>query len=201
MKLKTSLSAKYFLLSLFVAYTFINISFAQATKPESKPRIWINPAIKKMQAQIDSLNTVISEYKSSYEKSSLQNKVKDSFMEEMNQKMLVLQNQNNDLQRKLSNYKGENLKLDQSNRILIIFNSIVGVLLLSTLIWFLRNIGKKKSAEKNKSDTTSVIAAEVKPPLPQKNEHQYFESKLEQLEKLGKLKEFARQKQQILGNT
>lgn len=175
-------------------------------KPKSVPSV----SIKKSNLEIDSLQTVIDQYKTDYTAALRLTKSKDSLLTEMDQKILQLQNSNNDYARKLSSYKGENLKLDQSNRILIIFNSIVGVLLLSTLVWFLRNIAKKKPAN-NTPVTPSyemTSTAEQATLAAAKTNHQYFENKLEQLEKLGKLKErgiltdeeFNKQKQQVLGS-
>jgi hypothetical protein len=105
------------------------------------------------------------------------------------------------LTEELNTYRSHNLKLDQSNRILIIFNSIVGFLLLVTLVWFVRNLGKKKS---KKPSAVSDSGAQVTiTPSGIRN----VESKLEQLERLSKLREkgilteeeFNLQKQQVLG--
>lgn len=106
-----------------------------------------------------------------------------------------------ELTKELETYRGHNLKLDQSNRILIIFNSIVGFLLLVTLVWFVRNLGKKKS--KNNPSGISQGGNNTASPSGIRN----VESKLEQLERLSKLREkgilteeeFNSQKQQVLG--
>jgi hypothetical protein len=194
---------------IFLLYFFslADFSFAQE-KPKPKPKP--NTALIKAQAEIDSLNNEIANTKAAYEGVTLGNKRKDSIINELDVKIQKMQNINNDLEGKLSTYKGDNLKLDQSNRILIIFNAIVGVLLLTTLIWFLRNIGRKKTPDKNKSipdiDISDNSNKKIQP--SSKNDHQFFDMRLEQLEKLGELKnkgvlneeEFNRQKQQILGN-
>lgn len=157
---------------------------------------------------IDSLYNVILEYRAGWQKAQGIIHSRDSSISEMRQKMEQMQAKIGVLETKNSDFKGRNLKLDQSNRILIIFNSVVGLLLLITLVWFLRNIGKKKSADKHKaiSPFESTSTTEISSVTPAQTNHRYFENKLEQLERLGKLKEkgilneeeFNNQKQQIL---
>ncbi|HKR05228.1 MAG TPA: SHOCT domain-containing protein [Bacteroidia bacterium] len=195
--------------TLFFLYVFNfgNFTYAQVKNPVVKTSL---VSLTKAEAEIDSLNNVIVQIKEGYEKALKINQGKDSLIDELDGKILKTQQVNNDLERKLAGYKGDNLKLDQSNRILIIFNAIVGVLLLTTLIWFLRNIGRKKSPGTSKPApfNESSSSSNLKTPTSSKNDHQYFDLKLEQLEKLGALKEkgvlneeeFNRQKQQILGN-
>ncbi|MEO5569994.1 MAG: SHOCT domain-containing protein [Bacteroidia bacterium] len=187
-----------------------NPSLAQIKDAPVKPKTTL-AALTKAQSDIDSLNNVLARARESYENEIRINKRKDSLIEEMDAKVLKMQNINNDLEKKLTSYKGDNLKLDQSNRILIIFNAIVGILLLTTLVWFLRNIGKKKSPDKNKTAPGNEISitSNNKFQTVSKNDNQFFDAKLEQLEKLGVLREkgilnddeFNRQKQQILGNS
>src|SRR4030095_12146048 len=50
------------------------------------------------------------------------------------------------LESNVNSFKGENLKLNQSNRILIVFNSLVAVLLIISLIFFLRKIRRPRSS-------------------------------------------------------
>lgn len=158
---------------------------------------------------IDSLYNLTIEYRISWEKAQATIHNRDSTMAQMQQLMQKIQSSLNEAQSKNSDFKNRNLKLDQSNRILIIFNSIVGVLLLATLVWFLRNIGKKKMTVKPKPDlvfdaTTSTNTISASP----KSNNIHFENKLEQLERLGKLREkgilndeeFNRQKQEILSS-
>lgn len=187
----------------------IHSSYSQVKSPDIKPKT-TPTSLTKAQLEIDSLNNVIINFKEAYERALKINKGKDSLLDELDVKIEKTRHLNNDLERKLTGYKGDNLKLDQSNRILIIFNAIVGVLLLTTLIWFLRNIGRKKSPAKINPAASGEPSAvsNIKSQSPSKNDHQYFDMKLEQLEKLGALKEkgvlneeeFSRQKQQILGN-
>jgi hypothetical protein len=109
-----------------------------------------------------------------------------------------------ELEKRIEGYRGENLKLDQSNRILIIFNSVVGLLLLVTLVWFLRNIGKKKGRKPAGDPVRANGSTGETGPAG----FLLLEQKLVQLERLSKLKdqgaltedEFQRHKQQVLGN-
>ncbi|MFI5218402.1 MAG: SHOCT domain-containing protein [Bacteroidia bacterium] len=156
---------------------------------------------------IDSLSNDIITYRADWEKAQSIIQSRDSALAETKLQMLKMQAAVNDLQANNSEVINRNRKLDQSNRILIIFNSVVGILLLTTLIWFLRNIGRKKSPKPKpvipfESTSTTVL----NPPPPSQNNHLHFENKLQQLERLGKLKEkgilndeeFNFQKQQIL---
>ena len=105
------------------------------------------------------------------------------------------------LEANISSFKGENLKLNQSNRILIVFNSLVAVLLLVTLFYFLRRMGKRKPS--GSSATAQELAAGGSGPIVFTS----FEDKLQHLERLGMLKEkgllseeeFLIEKQRVLG--
>jgi septal ring factor EnvC (AmiA/AmiB activator) len=197
---------------VLVSLVLIGIPFHFVNAQQPKTNTNAKPAaagknIKKMEAEIDSLNGVITEYKTAYANAVAHYKQSDSIINSLDEKLSKLEHSNNDLQKKLSNFKGENLKLDQSNRILIIFNSIVGILLFSSLIWFLRNMGKKKAASQTSIHSSNGLASANESPVAVANP-QYFDSKLEQLEKLGKLRErgilneeeFNRQKQQVLNS-
>lgn len=105
------------------------------------------------------------------------------------------------LEGNVNSFKGENMKLNQSNRILIVFNSLVAVLLIISLVFFLKKLGSKKPSEGNvKSDSTDPLK-------PTGGSFVTLEEKLQQLERLGKLREkgllseseFLAEKQQILG--
>ena len=177
----------------------------QAASKSAKPPT----AAAKAEAEIDSLNTVISSMNVSYQEAIRLNREKSATIDELGEKIIKSHNTNIELEKKLADFKGDNLKLDQSNRILIIFNALVGLLLLVTLVWFLRNIGRKKAPGKNKITAPGdSAAAEVTVQPVLSRDQQYFDYRLEQLEKLGQLKqngvlndeEFNRQKQQILGS-
>ena len=119
---------------------------------------------------------------------------------DLRNQMIQLDDYRKKLEGNISSFKGENLKLNQSNRILIVFNSLVAILLITSLIFFLRKIGRKK----NPSAETSNLG-----PLKKVEPARFtnFEDKLQQLERLGKLKEksllseeeFIVEKQRILG--
>ncbi len=105
------------------------------------------------------------------------------------------------LEETINSFKGENLKLNQSNRILIVFNSMVAVLLVVSLVFFLKKIGRKNKNEKSSQPDNEIsYKASAGTMLS-------LEEKLQQLERLGKLKEkgllseseFVNEKQQILG--
>jgi hypothetical protein len=201
---------KISIVSVFIICFFcFNDSFCQAKQAPSKSQK-ATVTISKAEAEIDSLNKVIDSMNASYRDAVKRNQEKKILIDDLGEKIIKAHNLNIELEKKLSDFKGDNLKLDQSNRILIIFNALVGLLLLITLVWFLRNIGRKKAKDKNKAiaaaDTPAPSGIAIQPGLSR--DQQYFDYRLEQLEKLGQLKqngiltdeEFNRQKQQILGN-
>jgi hypothetical protein len=98
-------------------------------------------------------------------------------------KVLKLETYRQKLEGNVSSFKGENLKLNQSNRILIVFNSLVAILLLVTLVFFLRRMGQKKTVTSDSQMVT--VLDKVEGPVRFVN----FEDKLQQLERLAKLRE------------
>jgi hypothetical protein len=148
---------------------------------------------------IDSLDQVILEKNAKLHRSDslleLEKSNSATLREELNKK----ENIRKTLESDVTEYQGENLKLNQSNRILIVFNSFVAVLLIVTLVFYLRKMNRKPDQDLQiagkiiSNSSTSV--------------HASFEDKLQQLERLGKLREkgflsdeeFITEKNQILG--
>jgi flagellar biosynthesis/type III secretory pathway M-ring protein FliF/YscJ len=152
------------------------------------------------------LKNTIAAYDSMYRSLLLQAEKKDSVINRSNQKMTVWHAAINDLQVRVSNYETLNLQTQKNNRILILFNSVVCLLLFLMLIRYLLNLRKKKSGSFQKKDQQAAAAGISNPDaLPQQNKIAY---KLDQLERLGKLRnlgvltegEFILQKQIILEN-
>ncbi|GEM_PF-2002989 len=159
---------------------------------------------------IDSLQTYAAQLDSAYGFSVMEHRAKDSIITSLQAQMQSLQSRINDSEIKMAGYKGENLKLDQSNRILIIFNSVVGVLLLLTLVWYLRNMGKKKSVRKAPAENAIPVDTSAQQTTGNATPNfGFLDHKLDQLERLNKLKnsgaiteeEFNRHKQDVLGRT
>ena len=119
---------------------------------------------------------------------------------ELRDQVIKLDDYRKNLESNATYIKNENLKLNQSNRILIVFNSFVAVLLLVTLIFFLRRM-RKKPAGLLPTSPEGIIAGNKS-----QNISVSFEDKLQQLERLGQLREkgllseeeFLAQKQSIL---
>lgn len=157
--------------------------------------------LKKAQSEIDSLALVILSQQTQITALNKKIESRDATIAGLDTLVNKQKAEIAELTKELETYRGHNLKLDQSNRILIIFNSIVGFLLLVTLVWFVRNLGKKKS--KNNSSGVAQGVNNAASPSGIRN----VESKLEQLERLSKLREkgilteeeFNFQKQQVLG--
>jgi len=101
---------------------------------------------------------------------------------ELREKMIQLDDYRKKLEGNVDSFKGENLKLNQSNRILIVFNSLVAVLLIISLVFFLRKIGRKRN------EPVAVATPSGGKPNDQVK-FTNFEDKLAQLERLGKLRE------------
>lgn len=157
--------------------------------------------LKKAEAEIDSLALVTLNQQNQITALNKKIESKEATITGLDTLTVKQKAEINELNKELEIYRGHNLKLDQSNRILIIFNSIVGFLLLVTLVWFVRNLGKKKS-KNSTADLQSGNNPESSP-----SGIRNVESKLEQLERLSKLREkgilteeeFNFQKQQVLG--
>lgn len=159
--------------------------------------------VSKKQAEkmyIDSLQTVI--IMQTAERDSLDNLLEQerAVTADLREQVIKIDDYRKKLEGNVDSFKGENLKLNQSNRILIVFNSLVAVLLIISLVFFLRKIGRKKN------ETVLPTAPVVK---KQNDQVKFlnFEDKLAQLERLGKLREkellsedeFVVEKQKILG--
>jgi hypothetical protein len=125
---------------------------------------------------------------------------------ELRDQLMQLETSRKNLEATKTDVEDENLKLNQSNRILIIFNSVVAVLLVITLVFVIKRAGRKNpqtpvvSTLPDKSDNPSTASGPS-------SKLASFEDKLAQLEKLGGLKEkgiltdeeFQSEKQRILG--
>lgn len=156
---------------------------------------------------IDSLNDVVETMNASLDLRNQQLRSRDSLISALDRQLSDANKKISQLESNVASVKGQNLKLDQSNRILIIFNSVVGILLLATLIWFIRNLGRKKPVRPNASSGVSLSDVQV-------NRNgisavQQVGQKLEHLERLSKLREkgllsdeeFNQQKKKLLGDT
>lgn len=140
---------------------------------------------------IDSLNVAVSRLED--EKSSMQ-EASDKLIARINElemEVEQLRSDKGELSQQLDGFYSDNLHLNQSNRILIAFNFLVGILLLVSLIFFLRRLGRNKQAGAGSSSEEAQIPQNTVNPVRQgaANVHVSFEDKLQQLERLGSLKE------------
>jgi hypothetical protein len=153
---------------------------------------------------IDSLKNVIYNLDSLNQVQLAVSKIKDSIINQVNQKIQKLIPATNDLQLKISKYEELNRQTEKYNFNLIAFNSAVSVLLLIMFIRYVRKLRKERQnipAKQNVPALDENTQANVE--LVQGN----IETNLNRLEKLGRLKnsgilseeEFSFQKQQILG--
>lgn len=148
---------------------------------------------------IDSLDHVIAEQKATISGLESSLKKEQNTVADLQSQLTALEDKSKKLETNVNTFQGENLKLSQSNRILIVFNSFVAVLLIVTLVFYLRKMNRKpvivqnQSPKQNGSGVSSV--------------HASFEDKLQQLERLGKLREkgflsddeFLAEKNRVLG--
>lgn len=115
--------------------------------------------------------------------------------EERETELLKVNEENKKLSERLEESQGDNLQSSHTNSILFIFNVGVGIFLLIALIWMFM---RKGSEESSKPLATARKGT---------NGEEYFDSKLERIQKLGSLRdkglltdeEFNLQKKQILG--
>lgn len=187
---------RYILACLFLV--ILHVSAAAQAKKETAAK----PAVAKLSDKevIDSLQQVIeSQYVRIDTLDSLL-EAEAQTSEELRDQVIRIDDYRKKLESNINSFKGENLKLNQSNRILIVFNSLVAVLLIISLIFFIRKIGRKRTMTNN---TTNNIPGKAGDKVKFSN----FDDKLQQLERLGKLREkallseeeFLIEKQRILG--
>ncbi len=168
----------------------------QPPKPAAKPA----PAKQSDKSIIDSLQALI-------ENQYVRIDLLDSLLETEKQTTDDLRNQvirideyRKKLESNINSFKGENLKLNQSNRILIVFNALVALLLIFSLVFFVRRIGRKQTGNLANGNNIPDKGSE-------KLKFTSVDDKLHQLERLGKLREkallseeeFLAEKQRILG--
>ena len=139
----------------------------------------------------DSLNVAVSRLED--EKMSMQ-EASDKLITRINElemEVEQLRSDKSELSQQLDGFYSDNLHLNQSNRILIAFNFLVGVLLLVSLIFFLRRIGRSKQSAAGTSSVEAQVPESTADPVRKAaaNVHVSFEDKLQQLERLGSLKE------------
>lgn len=146
--------------------------------------------------QTDSLSTVES-FKSEYDKLKNETSARQSLLAEADTKIEKQAADINKLLKAIDSYKTIIKETEQQNLILIIFNGGVGIFLVITLIWLLWKPSRKKIKPANGTKAPS------KPKTFLAGTHNPY---LEQLERLGKLKEqgvltdeeFSSQKQFII---
>jgi hypothetical protein len=176
---------------------------------QSKPATLHSKKVEKSSSQILSFDKIkIDSLEAELQALKFQYNITDSLYEaerfttaDLRDQMIKLDDYRKKLEGNIGSYKGENLKLNQSNRILIVFNSLVAVLLVISLVFFLKKMGSgKRSAASNSIPDGSVASSS-------KASNLSLEEKLQQLERLGKLREkgllseneFLAEKQNILG--
>jgi hypothetical protein len=174
----------------------LTANHASAQRPGTAARFY------EMAQEIDSLQSTVAELNRKLYHSDSLYKAEKFTSAELKDQMLKMEQEQQSLVASKTDVEDENLKLNQSNRILIIFNSVVAVLLVVTLIFVLKRAGRKSPAAFSSLPTKPVSTS-----INQSNKLASFEDKLAQLEKLGGLKEkgilsdeeFQDEKQRILG--
>jgi hypothetical protein len=192
---------KYLFFIWIFHFMMMPVAFAQKPKAAATKDIGVKASVRQTADKlvIDSLEQVIDGKNSSLDSLDALFEAEKLVTADLREQLIKLDDYRKKLETNVSSFKGENLKLNQSNRILIVFNSLVAVLLIISLVFFLRKIGRQKNAP---SPSGSVAA---KPGEQMK--FTSFEDKLMQLERLGKLREkellsedeFMVEKQKILG--
>ena len=170
---------------------------AQANKTDAaKPA----PAKQSDKSVIDSLQQVIEGHYIRIDTLDSLLEAEMQTSEDLREQVIRIDDYRKKLEDNINTFKSENLKLNQSNRILIVFNSLVAVLLIISLVFFIRKIGRKKS-------TVNALTNNIPGKGTDKLKFTNFDDKLQQLERLGKLREkallseeeFLIEKQRILG--
>jgi hypothetical protein len=157
-----------------------------------------------MAVEIDSLQNAAADLTQKAHRADSLYKAEKFVSAELRDQVLKMEQQQKSLEASKTDVEDENLKLNQSNRILIIFNSVVAVLLVITLVFVLKRAGRKMAPPVGNTASKPAFSSNSN---PDPNKLASFEDKLAQLEKLGGLKEkgilsddeFQQEKQRILG--
>jgi hypothetical protein len=175
-------------MALLITHVMISTTTAQRSSTKTFRELVDEQAIV-----IDSLNVAIGQLED--EKNAMQ-EASDKLVVRINElemEVEQLKTDKGDLSQQLDGFYSDNLHLNQSNRILIAFNFLVGILLLISLVFFLRRLGKgkqqatddiEKVAKVNDTGASKTVERNIAG-----NVHVSFEDKLQQLERLGSLKE------------
>ncbi|MDQ3051151.1 MAG: hypothetical protein M3Q95_09730 [Bacteroidota bacterium] len=185
-------------LVFFTCFFLVNGVFAQNTVTKNPSRTTLSRQAAEL--EIDSLQQVISMYVGKLDSLDAVLETERVAAADLREQIIKLDDYRKKLEGNVDSFKGENLKLNQSNRILIVFNSLVAVLLIISLVFFLRKIGRKKA-------TIEPVSTPLNGRKTEQIKFTSFEDKLAQLERLGKLREkdllsedeFVVEKQRILG--
>ena len=194
---------KMFRLYLGICLLILSVagnSFAQV-KPVAKSSRSVSLKVDNSQKIIDSLELLVVRLQMEVNQLDSFYKSEKLTSADLRDQVIRIDDYRKKLEANINSFKGENLKLNQSNRILIVFNSLVAVLLLVTLFYFLKRMGKKKNSPS--ADTSN----ESGQPSSGTINFGTFEDKLQHLERLGALKEkgllseaeFLLEKQRVLG--
>jgi hypothetical protein len=169
---------------------------ALSQRPGSAARFY------EMAQEIDSLQTTVVDLNKKLYRTDSLYKAEKFTTAELRDQLLTMDQDQKSLEATKTNIEDKNLKLNQSNRILIIFNSVVAALLVVTLVFVIKRAGRKQQAP-----NTITTSKPVDNGTNHSNKLASFEDKLARLEKLGELKEkgilsddeFQDEKQRILG--
>ncbi len=191
-----------------VVCIILGVGFSSAVLAQrTSAKTYIN-LINEQKAQLDSMENVLIAKDSAIKATSVMLDKEKLMVAGLRDEIMRLDAEKNDLSEQLDGFHSDNLHLNQSNRILIVFNFLVGVLLMITLVFFLRRLSRRRSADEN-ADEEDTSIPETAAPENRKpaSVHLSFEDKLMQLERLGSLREkgmltdeeFNSQKRNLLG--
>ncbi len=193
---------KGLLVFMLMVFTFMNSIGQVKPIPARVVRtIQTAPKLSAEKLLIDSLSSSLEGLKIKCDVTDSLLDAERSTSSDLREQVIKLDDYRKKLEGNIGSYKGENLKLNQSNRILIAFNSLVAILLVISLVFFLKKIGNRKTTQaKNTSGNIEDSIIGKEPNLS-------LEDKLQQLERLGKLREkgllseneFLAEKQKVLG--
>jgi len=204
----------FFIFTVFLVLSVSSISSAQteSVQPKFKQVIVYIPKTKARHIQredfsheIDSLKNVIRNLDSLNQLQLAYSKVKDSILNQSDQKFQRLAPVVNELQLQVAKYQALNIQTEKSNFILLVFNSFVSLLLF---IMFMRYLIRLRKIKKNRAIKLHDLSLKEDTQPNTVMLQNKIETNLKQLEKLGRLRnsgilteeEFIFQKQQILGH-
>ena len=188
----------FWMICLLTMLTNIHTSYAQMY-----PGFYRTPLVDSLQKVINDLNVEIDQADSILNLQSMENIM-------LKERLAKQEESAGKMEKFVAIYKAENLQLDKTNKILIIFNCLGALLLLLSLVYIMSGRNKSKSNKaviNTEASTPNPTTTSLAAPITEANGSDFsVEDRLIQIERLARLREggllttheFEKEKERIL---